>query len=225
MFGGIFMFNKNEFANLIKRIKETYNTQEEFAKKSGVGRTYLSQYMNMKLEYPPKPKILEKLAASSNGITSYPDLMTICGYQENNYIKNKNDILFNIPILNKIVINKPILADEYLEGYFPIDPTIYNITIPDEYFYLKVSDESINLKVHNGDYALIHKQNYAKNGDIIVAIVNNDSEATLKKYTKLADDLVILAPISTVSMDSIEINPKKSVLKIIGKAIGQFGKL
>lgn len=219
------MFNKNEFANLIKKIKETYNTQEEFAKKSGVGRTYLSQYMNMKLEYPPKPKILEKLAASSNGITSYPDLMTICGYQENNYIKNKNDILFNIPILNKIVVNKPILANEYLEGYFPIDPTIYNITTPDEYFYIKVSDESINLKVHNGDYALIHKQDYAENGDIIVAIVNNNSEATLKRYNSLSDGLVILEPISTIPMESIEVNLKESEFKIIGKAIGQFGKL
>lgn len=74
------MFDKNEFATIIRNIKETYETQEEFSKKSEIGRTYLSQYMNMKLDEPPKPKILEKLANASNGITTYEYLMRICGY-------------------------------------------------------------------------------------------------------------------------------------------------
>lgn len=74
------MFDKSTFAKIIKDIKETYSSQEEFSKKSGIGRTYLSQYMNMKLDDPPKPKILEKLAKSSNGITTYYELMSICDY-------------------------------------------------------------------------------------------------------------------------------------------------
>lgn len=74
------MFNKHEFAKIIKNIKETYSSQEEFSKKSGIGRTYLSQYMNMKLDEPPKPKILEKLANASKGFTSYEHLMRVCGY-------------------------------------------------------------------------------------------------------------------------------------------------
>lgn len=74
------MFNKKEFAKIIREIKETYSSQEEFAKKSAIGRTYLSQYMNMKLDEPPKPKILEKLANASNGITTYYELMSICDY-------------------------------------------------------------------------------------------------------------------------------------------------
>ncbi len=77
------MFNKHEFAKIIKNIKETYSSQEDFSKKSGIGRTYLSQYMNMKLEEPPKPKILEKLANASKGITSYEHLMRVCGYLGN----------------------------------------------------------------------------------------------------------------------------------------------
>ena len=43
----------------------------------------------------------------------------------------------------------------------------------------------MNMKVKNGDYALIHKQDYAEDGDIVVAIVNGDNEATLKRYKKL----------------------------------------
>ena len=76
------MFDKVKFAHIIKNIKETYNSQEEFSKKSEIGRTYLSQYMNMKLDNPPKPNILKKLANSSNGIINYNELMEICGYTD-----------------------------------------------------------------------------------------------------------------------------------------------
>lgn len=87
------MFDKNKFAKLIKNIKETYISQEEFSKKSGIGRTYLSQYMNAKLDSPPKPKILKRLADSSNGTTSYENLMQVCGYIDNNVSNTINNKL------------------------------------------------------------------------------------------------------------------------------------
>lgn len=74
------MFDKNKFAQILKSISETYDNQRDFSKKSEINRTYLSQYMNMKLDKPPKPEILEKLANSSRGMVSYQDLMSICGY-------------------------------------------------------------------------------------------------------------------------------------------------
>lgn len=329
------MFDKNKFAQILKNINETYTSQRDFSKKSEINRTYLSQYMNMKLDEPPQPKTLMKLATASNGITNYNELMQICGYidassnsnllllykdlekieqeyisaekklnekeyvihhdlfqqllkflhdgyttPENfnpniiladlDFISNKSkqklynslktefayfyeenkirdtlkkektynnsqlssnrhifgtkDKLFIIPILGKITAGQPILAEEYLEGYLPVDPNIYGMTSPDDYFYLKVSGESMNLKVHNGDYALIHKQDYAENGDIIVAIVNGDDEATMKKYKKINNEIVMLEPMSTYPMEPIVINLKETKFKIIGKAIGQFGK-
>ncbi len=81
------MFDKNKFAQILKNISETYDSQRDFAKKSEINRTYLSQYMNMKLEEPPKPKILEKLAVSSNGIVTYDELMTVCGYSDYDFDK------------------------------------------------------------------------------------------------------------------------------------------
>lgn len=73
-------FDKVKFANIIKNIKETYSNQEEFSKQSGIGRTYLSQYMNMKKNNPPKLRILKKLADASNGVATYKQLMLICNY-------------------------------------------------------------------------------------------------------------------------------------------------
>ncbi len=100
------MFDKNKFAQIIKNIKETYLSQEDFSKKSSIGRTYLSQYMNMKLNEPPKPIILQKLAASSNGLISYEELMEICGYFKGTPSNNTAHIaqrIFdeNIPLLDK----------------------------------------------------------------------------------------------------------------------------
>lgn len=85
------MFDKLRFAQIIKNIKETYSSQEDFSKKSGIGRTYLSQYMNMKLNEPPKPKILEKLADASNGITTYNELMLICNYLNDDFDRLMGD--------------------------------------------------------------------------------------------------------------------------------------
>lgn len=80
------MFDKNKFAQILKNINETYNSQRDFAKKSGINRTYLSQYMNIKLDEPPKPNILKKIADNSNGIVSYYELMIICGYVDSDNI-------------------------------------------------------------------------------------------------------------------------------------------
>lgn len=74
------MFDKIKFAQILKNINDTYDSQRDFAKKSEINRTYLSQYMNMKLDEPPKPKILEKIANASHGIVDYDSLMIICGY-------------------------------------------------------------------------------------------------------------------------------------------------
>ena len=90
------MFDKNKFAQILKNINETYNSQRDFSKKSEINRTYLSQYMNMKLDDPPKPKILDKLAKASNGLISYEDLMKICGYINNDLNDDKILDLYNM---------------------------------------------------------------------------------------------------------------------------------
>lgn len=76
------MFLKEDFSKILKDINEHYENQTSFASASGVNRTYLSQYMNMKLDNPPSPKILEGIANASKGITTYEKLMRVCGYYE-----------------------------------------------------------------------------------------------------------------------------------------------
>ncbi len=133
--------------------------------------------------------------------------------------------LCHVPILGKIAAGQPLLAEEYIEGYLPVDPNIYGVSTAEDLFFLRIAGNSMNLKVKNGDYALIRKQDYAEDGDIIAVIVNSDGEATLKRYKKLNDQFVLLEPMSTdPTIESITVDLKTTKFQIIGKAIGQFGK-
>lgn len=291
------MFNKNKFAHILKNINETYNSQRDFAKKSGINRTYLSQYMNMKLNEPPMPKILKKLAESSNGITTYEELMEICGYT-NNMFKNKilmlekykkeieslkltnsemedfknivlycespnefrsffkklpssksilasnlytdimNDVtnlsiidlakesismysnLYMCPVYGRIAAGQPNWAEECIEGRIPIDPELMGIVNPEEHFFLRVNGESMNNVIKNGAFALIHKQDTVKNGEIAVVLVNGDT-ATLKRFTK-KDDIVVLEPDSSDSEFKTQIYDKTTPIRILGKYVGKM---
>lgn len=85
---GVIDFNKNKFANILKKINKTYESQTNFANASGVNRTYLSRYMNLNLSNPPTPKILLGIAKASKGIITYSELMQICGYYKDSNLKD-----------------------------------------------------------------------------------------------------------------------------------------
>lgn len=101
------MFNKEGFSKILLNIQANYNNQEDFAKYSGIGRTSISQYINCKIEVPPKPRLLEKIAQSSKGLTSYNELLWICGYKQ---MIDEYSLLVNgdIRYLDKLFENKKL---------------------------------------------------------------------------------------------------------------------
>lgn len=121
--------------------------------------------------------------------------------------------MINIPIVGKVTAGMPILATENIEDSFPV-PLDY-IKHNRELFMLKVSGESmINAGINNGDLAIIEKQENAENGDIVVALIDN--EATIKRFFK--------------EKDHIRLQPENDTMKpiivpncsIIGKLVGLF---
>ena len=86
----------------------------------------------------------------------------------------------NVPMVGRVAAGEPILAVENIESYFPI-PTEY---MPNaESFMLKVKGESmINVGIFDGDQILVEKCNTARNGDLVVALV--DDSATVKTFYK-----------------------------------------
>jgi len=118
----------------------------------------------------------------------------------------------NVPMVGTVAAGQPILAIENIDNYFPI-PSEYMPN--EETFMLKVKGESmINAGILDGDNILVKRQNYAKNGDMVVALV--EDSATVKTFYK-EDGHIRLQPENDY-MDPI-ILPD---VEIIGKVFGVF---
>jgi len=86
----------------------------------------------------------------------------------------------NVPMVGTVAAGMPILATENITDYFPIPSEFLPNT---DIFMLRVKGESmINVGIHDGDQIIVSKQNTAKNGDIIVALV--EDSATVKTFYK-----------------------------------------
>ncbi|MCK5128667.1 MAG: transcriptional repressor LexA, partial [Clostridiales bacterium] len=89
--------------------------------------------------------------------------------------------VMTIPLVGKVTAGEPILAYENIEEYIPLPRSF----VRDENSYvLQVSGESmINAGIYNNDFIVVRKQDYADDGDIIVAMINDiESEATVKRF-------------------------------------------
>lgn len=146
---------------------------------------------------PTKPRAIEILSKSID--------------ENSDYMLLKKETI-DIPIVGKITAGEPILAQENIEDFF---------TMPAEFvpkgssFMLQVKGESmINAGIFDGDYVLITKRESAKDGDIVVALLNE--EATLKTFYK-EDEFIRLQP-ENDSMSPIYVKD----VKILGKAVGLF---
>jgi len=109
--------------------------------------------------------------------------------------------LIDIPIIGKITAGLPILAVENVEDTFTI-PLNFTKT-NNELFILKVSGRSmIEAGILDGDLAIIEKVNTAKNGDIVVALIEN--EATIKRFFKEKGHIRLQPENSTMSPIIVE---------------------
>ena len=135
---------------------------------------------------------------------------------DNEYL-NKNESIVSIPLLGKIKAGLPIEAIENPNDFF--DVPSYLIPKHKEVYALNVSGDSmINVGIYDNDIVLIEKQNIARNGDIVVAM-NDENEVTLKTFYK-EKGYFRLQP-ENDTMEPIILNN----VTILGKAIGLYRKL
>ena len=91
------------------------------------------------------------------------------------------------PIIGSIPAGYPVLAFEDIEGYADIP-----YSDEENYFFLRVNGESMkNAGIHTGDLVLIRRQKCADDGQVVAARVNGD-EATLKRYKRQGDSVLLL---------------------------------
>ena len=120
--------------------------------------------------------------------------------------------MVNVPVVGTVAAGQPILAEQNIDSYFPI-PSEY---MPNEQsFILKVKGESmVNAGILDGDSVLVMQQTTARNGDIVVALI--EDSATVKTYYK-ENGHYRLQP-ENDTMDPIIVDD----CKILGKVFGVF---
>lgn len=130
-----------------------------------------------------------------------------------NYYSSKE--MVDVPIVGKVTAGAPILAVENIEDMFPLPIDFVGNS---ESFMLRVrGDSMIEAGILDGDLVLVKQQNVAENGDIVVALI--EDEATVKTFFK--------------EKNHIRLQPQNSFMQpiivpscsILGKVAGVFRKL
>ncbi len=123
--------------------------------------------------------------------------------------------MVEVPVIGKITAGAPILAVENITDTFPIPIDFVGNS---ESFMLTVRGESmIEAGILDGDYILVKRQESANNGEIVVALI--EDEATVKTFYKEVDHIRLQPENST--MDPIIVPD----CKILGKVSGVFRKM
>ncbi|MBB1268508.1 transcriptional repressor LexA [Shewanella sp. SR44-3] len=85
-----------------------------------------------------------------------------------------------LPLIGQVAAGEPILAQEHVEQYFQVDPQMFK---PAADFLLRVRGDSMkNIGILEGDLLAVHKMQQAKNGQVVVARVEDD--VTVKRFEK-----------------------------------------
>lgn len=126
-----------------------------------------------------------------------------------------NKEIVNIPVVGRVTAGTPILAVENVEDVFPF---AIDFVDNNNAFILIVKGESmIDAGILDNDYVIVSQQSTATNGDIVVALI--EDEVTIKRFYKEADH--------------IRLQPENSLMEpiilkdvtILGKVIGMYRKI
>lgn len=130
-----------------------------------------------------------------------PRAIEIIDKNNNHLLKTKKTV--DIPIIGRVTAGTPILAVENIEDSFPVP---YEMVKDYEAFMLKVEGESmVDAGILDGDYVLVKKQETADDGEIVIALLND--EATIKRFFKeenkirLQPENKFMEPIYTKNID------------------------
>lgn len=192
--------------------------------------TFIKRY-TAKNNYPPSIREISKGVNLKSPATTHVHVKNLIdkGYLKRNLNNHKilellvpnefeksDALTVQIPLLGKVTAGNPIEAIENPDEYFPVP--IQLIPKNSEVFTLRVSGESmINAGILDNDIVIIERKNAAKNGDIVVAM-NEDNEVTLKtfyqeeNYFRLQPENDFMTPIILKNVT------------ILGKAIGLYRK-
>ncbi len=136
---------------------------------------------------PTAREISNEFDISTSTVSSYVNAMIENGMLEYNgdwrtikthSMKQKSQDIVYLPVVGTIACGGPITAEQNIETYLPIPTSFIG---KGKFFILRARGNSmINAGIDNGDIVIVRKQQTAEEGQIVVALIND--EATLKRY-------------------------------------------
>ncbi len=189
----------------------------------------------IKYNYPPSVREITKILglSSPKSVSDHIVILQKKGYVQKNSVARsliltekalwylnaahpfQDNNIHYLPLLGKIAAGKPIFAQENIEEYIPISKQIMGKA--EGQFLLKVQGDSMSGDhIIDGDILVVKVQNYAENGDIVVALI--DDETVVKRFYKREGDVIELVSSNPIYEPIIV----KEDLKIQGKVIAIF---
>ena len=215
--------------NGLKKDKSDLNKREKAI------LSFIEKQINL-YQYPPSVREIGKAVGLSSTATVHGYLAKLesKGYirkesqkgrtlrvvQDDEVIRKPKDVytgkeMVDVPVVGKITAGAPILAVENITDTFPIPLDFVGNS---ESFMLTVRGESmIEAGILDGDFILVKQQNTAENGEIVVALI--EDEATVKTFYK-ENNYIRLQPENSTMAPIIVPD-----CKILGKVAGVFRKM
>jgi repressor LexA len=199
--------------NLTKRQQEIFDYVKRYAREHGypptvrdigkaIGLTSSStvhahlanlEKLGLLRRDPTKPRAIEVLADKAKAAAAAPGL----------------------PLVGQVAAGQPVLAEENIEEYVAIPPIAGG---EEGHFVLRVKGDSMkDVGIYEGDHVVVRQQETARNGEIVVALV--DDEATVKRFFRERDH-VRLQP----ENDAVEPIRSRDV-QVLGRVVGVFRRL
>jgi len=145
---------------------------------------------------PTKPRAIEVLDGERGGAAALETVRTV-----------------TVPVMGKVTAGMPITAVENIEEYFVLPE---NIVGNDTVYMLRIQGESmIDAGILDGDYVIVRQQQTANNGDIVVAMTEED-EATVKRFFKEKNHIRLQPENPTMAPILLP------AVTILGKVIGVY---
>ena len=124
----------------------------------------------------------------------------------------------SVPVVGRIAAGAPLLAQENISERLTLDPTFVG---GEANFMLEVQGESmIDAHICPGDYILVRPQPEARNGEIVVAMI--EDEATVKRFERKGDTISLVPENRDMAPIRVE-DPRQ--LKIVGKVVGLIRRM
>ena len=226
-------FDKKRFSELLKNTIGSNRTITEFSNECKLARPYISKFINCKLDTPPSPEAISKMASVARNNITEGDLLVAAGYTTyddylNSTLENFSEggDLFSTSIAFKSNVNKKVAVlyditsknmDENINNHLAYYEYIAALDTTDNSYYLYSKDSSMSASGIT-ENSIVHfiPQNYAENNDLVVLLINSISY--IRRYRKVNNIITFISDDPTFySFAFLNSEYKKSDINIIGK--------